>query len=116
MRARLALGAALAAAAACGGEKAKPADDGLLINQQSSEPLPSLNPDPAQNTFAPALGVDLTKFRKTPSAAGTTMVRTPPTRIPGTASVHASITGVSPGVTGYGSFPSLESNTLPLAR
>lgn len=28
---------------------------------------PSLNPDPAANTFAPALGVDLTKFEKRPS-------------------------------------------------
>ena len=68
MRRRLALGAAaLAALAACGGEKAKPADDGLLVNQQSGAALPELNPDPAANTFAPALGVDLTKFRKTAS-------------------------------------------------
>lgn len=28
---------------------------------------PALNPDPAANTFAPALGVDLTKFEKRPS-------------------------------------------------
>lgn len=59
--------AALALLAACGGDKPKAADGGLLVNQQSSEPLPTLNPDPAANTFAPALGVDLSKFRKTPS-------------------------------------------------
>lgn len=60
--------AALALAACGGGEKAAPAAGGdLLVNQQNGPPLPTLNPDPAANTFAPALGVDLAKFRKLPS-------------------------------------------------
>jgi FKBP-type peptidyl-prolyl cis-trans isomerase FkpA len=50
--------AATAALAACQGEKqdAAPADSAA-----ASAPA---NPDPAQNTYAPALGVDLAKFTK----------------------------------------------------
>jgi peptidylprolyl isomerase len=66
LRAAAALALAALALGACGDAKPK-ADDGLLVNQQSSTPLPTLNPDPAQNTYAPALGVDLTKFTKRPS-------------------------------------------------
>jgi hypothetical protein len=65
---RAALLGAAALAAACGrGDAPKPADDGLLVNQQTSAGLPAGKPDPATNTFAPALGVDLAKFEKRPS-------------------------------------------------
>lgn len=66
------LGAALAAAVlgACGrGEKpaAPGADSAAGAAPAADAPLPALNPDPAANTYAPKLGVDLSKFRKTAS-------------------------------------------------
>jgi peptidylprolyl isomerase len=67
--ARVAALAALAAAsalAACGRGDSR---DGVP-NPAAEAPgagAAALNPDPAANTFAPKLGVDLTKFRKTAS-------------------------------------------------
>ena len=67
LRAAAALALSALALGACGGEARPTGDGGLLVNQQSGASLPALNPDPAANTFAPALGVDLTKFTKRPS-------------------------------------------------
>ena len=65
--ARLLLRAALAAAAlgACGRGDKTPAPG--ADSAGAAAPLPALDPDPAANTYAPALGVDLAKFRKTAS-------------------------------------------------
>lgn len=66
-RRALLLGGLAAALAACGGEPKAKSDDGLLVSQQTSAGLPQGNPDPEKVTFAPALGVDLTKFEKRPN-------------------------------------------------
>ena len=64
--ARVAASLALAAAAlaACQGEK----QDDAPANASAAASAPA-NPDPAQNTYAPALGVDLAKFTKLESGA-----------------------------------------------
>ncbi len=56
------LGAALTA---CGGER--PGAGAAPAGGAPGAAAPALNPDPAANTFAPALGVDLAKFQKRPS-------------------------------------------------
>lgn len=64
--ARLAL-ATLGVLAACGRGDPKEGAPNPAAVPPNAPALPALNPDPAANTFAPKLGIDLTKFRKTPS-------------------------------------------------
>jgi peptidylprolyl isomerase len=63
---RTALLLLLVGAAACGRGDTK-ADGAGPGGQAPGAAAPALNPDPTANTFAPALGVDLTKFEKRPS-------------------------------------------------
>ena len=63
-RHRLAAAFALAATSALGACRGERTDDAPAADAAASAPA---NPDPAQNSYAPDLGVDLTKLTKTES-------------------------------------------------